>query len=218
MSDADIRYALPPAPEPEPQEPVWQGELWRSGEYPPWRSAGDPIPENDFNGEYAHTYRKATSSSGSSWHSPRNEPPKYDTPPRDSHSRKSEPPPRPQPAQQPVYHNKRRFPLWLAIVVGVFALPVGLPLVMAGIAVVVSLIAALFALVFSGFAVAASGIGVIAAGLRALASLPDLLMHLGAGAMLLALGIVLTWLMLRLTVAAFRGLSRLLSRLRGRLV
>lgn len=231
----------------------WKGQLWRTGEIPPWRYGLDDLgtgaaqaqqakkepsdsseteTETHAGGEYAYSYvrsesrsRTSQAQSSASWHSPRSEnaPPKQEKKSDDSDSGSRRAKEERQSYQenpyaykaQPVY-EKKRLPGWLIALIVVFAIPVGIPAVAVVFSIAVAVLAVLFALVTSGLAIVAAGIGVILSGVWALGFLPDALMLFGIGALLLAIGIAVTWLMLWLSISCVRGLLRRIRRDRGR--
>lgn len=172
----------------------WKGQLWRTGEVPPWnyglndlagaavekqpeedrQSEEDrqPKPGNRQDGEYSYTYRRAEETKSGTWHSPRQEPPK-NAPPKQEPP-KQEPGERsgPQEARknppgynhQPVYENNKRKLPAWLIAIIVVCT---LPISIPVAAVAFSLVIAMAAVFF---ALIASGIGIAIGGIAVVIS------------------------------------------------
>ena len=119
-------------------------------------------------------------------------------------------------AQQNPYANStgqtkektRKLPVWAIAIIAIFAAPVVIPLALAAFGVVVAILAVMAALVFSGVGIAAGGIAVILSGIWELGFLPNAIMMFGIGTMILAIGVLLTWFMLWLTIISFKAIFR----------
>ena len=219
----------------------WKGQVWRTGEAPPWRYGLDDLagaatqtaPEEDKpeepkpeepNGEYAHAYKSAEEPKQSTWHSPlpQQETQKQGRPQQeDSTEHKTEQPNgdahqnpfayNPDPAQE----KKRRLPGWAIALIAVFAIPVGIPLAVTVFSLFIAILAVMVALVASGVGVTLGGIGLIISGIWALGFVPDALMMFGVGAIVMAVGLILTWFMVWLCALVFKSLFRRLRRRKG---
>lgn len=122
----------------------------------------------------------------------------------------------------------RRFPVWLIILLIIFALPVLIPVQLSlfggAVGLAAGLFAVLLAVIFSiiglVIAIAATSIGLIAGGVGMIfggivwsgAFIPGLL-SVGMGAMAIAIGILIGWAVILMVPAMIRGTVNLCSRI-----
>ena len=125
------------------------------------------------------------------------------------------------PASSPPPAQKQRMSPALIVIIVILALPIGLPIFFGLLGSVIGIAAALFsvllALSVAGIALFAAGIGCIAGGIAAFAVFsPDGIAAIGAGFILMGLGLLITMLMVnvlaKLVPAIIRGIVNLCRR------
>lgn len=112
------------------------------------------------------------------------------------------------------YREKKRLDTWVIVLLAIFAIPVGIPLAAGIFGVLIGLIASIFALFIA--LIAASG-GLIVGGLISICTAPfylfqfgDLLVNIGSGLVMLAVGVPLMAFSIWITKKCFRGCSKVI--------